>query len=353
MNMKKQKVLVWLSGWVDSAVTAHLLLQQWYDVTAGFMINYREPDNPHCTTRIDQETAKQVADFLNIPFLNFDFTVEYEDRIINYIYEWYKKWLTPNPDVFCNNLIKFDLFLEYALITWFDYIATGHYAQIIKIDNTNTLFRGIDPKKDQSYFLSRLNQHQLDHALLPLGIYTKEQIRTIAKDINLPNANRPDSQGLCFIGNIPMSEFLRKKLPEQKGDILNQSGKKVWTHNGARFYTLGQRHQLFLPFKAYVTKIDVTNNIITVGDKYDENLLSDTVKVTDRVWTGREQSPEILKNCLMKIRYRQEPAIEAQLIHHNTTQLTFSIPETRGITAGQIAVAYTEDRRVLWSGIII
>lgn len=351
--MKKQKVLVWLSGWVDSAVTAHLLLQQWYDVTAGFMINYREPENPHCTTRIDQETAKQVAEFLNIPFLNFDFTVEYEDRIIKYIYEWYQKWLTPNPDVFCNNLIKFDLFLEYALIWWFDYIATGHYAQIIKTNNTNTLFRWVDPKKDQSYFLSRLNQYQLDHALLPLGTYTKQEIRAIAHEINLPNADRPDSQGLCFIGNVPMSEFLRKKLPEQKWDILDQTGKKVGTHTGARFYTLGQRHQLFLPFKAYVTKIDVTDNILTVGDKYDEKLLADTVTVTDRVWTGSEQPEDILNNCLMKIRYRQEPAVEAQLIKNDGEKMTFSLPETRGITPGQIAVVYNEERQVIGSGIIV
>ncbi len=351
--MKKQKVLVWLSGWVDSAVTAHLLLQQWYDVTAGFMINYREPENPNCTTRIDQQTAKQVAEFLNIPFLNFDFTVEYEDRIINYIYEWYQKWLTPNPDVFCNNLIKFDLFLEYALIWWFDYIATGHYAQIMKINHINTLFRWVDPKKDQSYFLSRLDQHQLDHALLPLGTYTKEDIRAIAKKINLPNADRPDSQGLCFIGNVPMSEFLRRKLPEQKGDILDHTGKKVWTHNGARFYTLGQRHQLFLPFKAYVTKIDVTNNSITVGDKYDERLLTDTVSVTDRVWTWSEKEQKTLENCLVKVRYRQEPAIEAKLTQRTNNSLQFSIPETRWVTPGQILVAYTEDRQVIWSGIII
>lgn len=350
--MKKQKVLVWLSGWVDSAVTAHLLLQQWYDVTAGFMINYREPENPHCTTRIDQETAKQVANFLNIPFLNFDFTEEYEDRIINYIYEWYKKWLTPNPDVFCNNLIKFDIFLEYALLAWFDCIATGHYAQIIKINNTNTLFRWEDPKKDQSYFLSRLNQHQLDHALLPLGTYTKEEIRTIAREVNLPNADRPDSQWLCFIGNIPMSEFLRKKLPEQQGNIIDHTGEKVWTHNGARFYTLGQRHQLFLPFKAYVTKIDVTNNILTVWDKYDENLLADTVTVTDRVWTWSEQLFDILQDCLIKIRYRQEPAVQGKLINNKNGNITFSLPETRGITPGQILVAYTQDRQVLWSWII-
>lgn len=350
--MKKQKVLVWLSGWVDSAVTAHLLLQQWYDVTAGFMINYREPENPHCTTRMDQQSAKEVADFLNIPFLNFDFTVEYEDRIINYIYEWYQKWLTPNPDVFCNNLIKFDLFLKYALLAWCDYIATGHYAQIIRKNNLNTLYRWIDTKKDQSYFLSRLNQYQLDHALLPLWTYTKEEIRAIAHDINLPNADRPDSQGLCFIGDVPMSEFLRRKLPEQEWSIVDTTGKKIWTHRWARFYTLGQRHQLFLPFKAYVTKIDVTNNIVTVGDKYDETLLADTVTVTDRVWTWSKQPQEVLDNCLIKIRYRQEPALEAKLIDSQHSRLTFSLPETRGITPGQIAVAYTSDRQVLWSGII-
>lgn len=233
-----------------------------------------------------------------------------------------------------------------------DYIATGHYAQIVQKNGIQTLYRGIDPKKDQSYFLSRLDQYQLDHALLPLGTYTKDQIRSIAHDIGLPNADRPDSQGLCFIGDVPMSDFLRRKLPEKQGIIVDQNGKQVGTHQGAWFYTLGQRHQLFLPFKAYVTAIDVTNNIVTVGDKYDEKLLADSVSVTDRQRTGSEQSWSVLDECLIKIRYRQEPAITGRLLTNNNGKLTFTIEETRGITPGQILVAYTEDRQVLGSGII-
>lgn len=351
--MKKWKVLVGLSWWVDSAVAAYLLQQQWYDVIAGFMKNYSEPDNPHCTTRIDRDMSIKVAEHLGIKtFIVFDFREQYQERIIDYIYEGYQKWLTPNPDVFCNNLIKFDLFLEQALSLWCDYIATGHYAQIISDNNINKLYRWRDEKKDQSYFLSRLSPYQLDHALLPLWTYTKQEIRSLAHDIQLPNADRPDSQWLCFIGDIPMGEFLRKKLPEQKGDIVDATGKKVGTHQGAWFYTLGQRHQLFLPFKAYVTHIDIHNNILVVGDKYDENLLSDSVQVKDRVWTGTEKSFNILQDCLIKIRYRQEPAVVWSLIENKQWSLSFSIPETRGVTPGQILVAYTNEREVLWSGII-
>ena len=360
--MNKPKVLVWLSGWVDSAVTAHLLLQQWYDVIAGFMKNYSEPNNPHCTTRIDRDMAIKVAEHLGIKtFIIFDFRKEYQERIIDYIYDGYKKWLTPNPDVFCNNLIKFDLFLEQAIKLWCDYIATGHYSIIrppVKGDTAKPrgLFRGLDHNKDQSYFLSRLNAHQLNHALTPLGEYTKPQIRAIAQEIGLPNADRPDSQWLCFIGDVPMSEFLRKKLPEQPWDIIDQTGKKVGTHSGARFYTLGQRHQLFLPFRAYVTAIDVTNNILTVGDKEDEKLLSDTVTVTDRVWTGDIENQELLANCLVKIRYRQDPPVQDMLIGIPPCQGGdggFSIPPTRWVTPWQILVAYSHDDQIIGSGIIV
>ena len=348
--MNKPKVLVWLSWWVDSAVTAHLLLQQWYDVIAGFMKNYSEPDNPQCTTRQDRDMAIKVAEHLGIKtFIIFDFRKEYQERIIDYIYDGYKKWLTPNPDVFCNNLIKFDLFLEQALRLWYDYIATGHYA-IIK---DNILYRGKDNNKDQSYFLSRLNHHQLSHALTPLGEYTKPQIRAIAQEIWLPNADRPDSQWLCFIGDIPMSEFLRKKLPEQPWDIIDQTGKKVGTHSWARFYTLGQRHQLFLPFRAYVTAIDVTNNIITVGEKYDEKLTSDTVTVNDRVWTGDIENHKLLDDCLVKIRYRQDPAVSWSCISTQTNNIIFKIEPTRWVTPWQILVAYSHDERVIGSGIIL
>lgn len=348
--MNKPKVLIWLSGWVDSAVTAHLLLQQWYDVIAGFMKNYSEPNNPHCTTRIDRDMAIKVAEHLGIKtFIIFDFRKEYQERIIDYIYEWYQKWLTPNPDVFCNNLIKFDLFLKQAIKLWCDYVATWHYA-ILK---DKKLYRGIDKTKDQSYFLSRLSQHQLDHALLPLGEYNKSEIRQIAKDINLPNADRPDSQWLCFIGDIPMMEFLKRKLPEKKWDIIDSTWKKVWTHNWARFYTLGQRHQLFLPFRAYVTAIDVTKNIITVGEKNDEKLLSDTVSVTDRVWTWEHVNHDEINNCLIKIRYRQDPAIQAKITNQENNKITFTIESTRWVTPGQILVAYNQDEQVLWSGIIL
>ncbi len=516
--MKKQKVLVWLSGGVDSAVTAHLLLQQWYEVIAGFMKNYAEPDNPHCTTRQDRDSALKVAAHLGIKtFIIFDFREEYQERIIDYIYAWYQQGLTPNPDVFCNNLIKFDLFLEQAISLWCDYVATGHYGRVrrwkdfaedyedcsqqkkhknatmisekhdsiniktydiiwtcmdihkelwnvwtekqyenivkdrlwskwyhiaqqvpievcyqwkkywnrfidmvvddsivlefkrnnneydlkkwfkqirsyidignydsgLLIDfwwsslkynrfNRNTtwslqssestqssakscyLLRGLDHTKDQSYFLSRLSQYQLSHALFPLWELTKTQVRQIAHDISLPNADRPDSQGLCFIGDVPMAEFLRKKLPETEWDIIDQTGKKVWTHKGARFYTLGQRHQLFLPFKAYVTAIDVKNNIVTVWDKDDEKLLSDRVSVTDRVWTGDVVDEDALSSCLVKIRYRQNPPIPAQLITpYDATDMTFTIPETRWVTPGQILVVYTADDKVVGSGVMV
>ncbi len=357
--MNKPKVLVWLSGGVDSAVTAHLLLQQWYDVIGGFMKNYSEPDNPHCTTRIDRDMAIKVAEHLGIKtFIIFDFRQEYQERIIDYIYDGYQQWLTPNPDVFCNNLIKFDLFLEQAKRLWCDYVATGHYAIIgppVKGDTAKPrgLFRGKDKTKDQSYFLSRLSQYQLDHALFPLGNYNKTEIRTIAHEIGLPNADRPDSQWLCFIGDIPMMEFLKRKLPEQQWDIIDHIGKKVWTHTGAWFYTLGQRHQLFLPFRAYVTAIDVTKNIVTVGEKDDEKLTTDTVSVTDRVWTGDHTNHDKIKDCLIKIRYRQDPLVIWSCISQKDNNFIFKIEPTRWVTPGQILVAYTQDDQVLWSGIIL
>lgn len=372
-NNSNRKVLVWLSGGVDSAVAAHLLIQQWYEVIAGFMKNYSDPDNPNCTTRQDRDSALKVAEHLGIKtFIIFDFRTEYEERIINYIYEGYKSGITPNPDVFCNNLIKFDLFLEQALKLGCDYVATGHYARKTHKQTETSdrdghpspeerlsdegegsgvrLQRAIDKTKDQSYFLARLSQYQLDHALFPLGELTKVQVRQIAHDIWLPNADRPDSQWLCFIGTVPMSEFLKRKLPEQTGDILDKQWNKVGTHQGARFYTIGQRHQLFLPFRAYVIATDVQSNTITVSDnKDDTNLRSDNVTVTDRYeCSPLKKGVGGICDCLVKIRYRSEP-IKANKINNS-----FTLSESaRWIAPGQILVCYDDQERVLGSGIII
>ena len=360
------RILVWLSGGVDSAVAAHLLIQQWHDVIAGFMKNYSEPDNPHCQTRQDRDMAIKVAEHLGIKqFIIFDFRTEYHDRIIQYIYDGYKAGITPNPDVFCNNLIKFDLFLEQALAMGCDAIATGHYARSLPpwqgpLTRGNErrvgvgLLRWADKTKDQSYFLSRLSQHQLAHAIFPLGELTKVEVRQIAHDIGLPNADRPDSQWLCFIGDVPMSDFLKKALPTTEWDILDTSWQKVGTHHGARFYTIGQRHQLFLPFKAYVIATDVQANTITVGDKDDPRFFTDTITVTDwhRLSTDYQKDSEAV-SCQVKVRYRQDPPVAASLSPGQdlTSKIVHTTEPQRSVTPWQILVAYDGDL-VLGSGII-
>ncbi len=208
------KILVGLSGGVDSAVSALLLRDAGHEVHAGFMVNYRT-DDEHCTTRADLAEAERVAEFLGIPFSTFDFVREYEERIVRTIYDGYLKGVTPNPDVLCNNLVKFDLFLEEALSYGFDAVATGHYARTVVRDGRVRLLKGNDPEKDQSYFLSRLSESQLSKAVFPIGHLPKPEVRRIAREAGLPNADRKDSQGLCFIGKVPMREFLRERIPEK------------------------------------------------------------------------------------------------------------------------------------------
>lgn len=376
-----KRVLVGLSGGVDSAVSAYLLKEQGYDVVAWFMKNYADESNPNCHTREDRNTAIQVAQHLGIQdFMIFDFRQAYEERIINYIYEWYKAWITPNPDILCNNLVKFDLFLAKAMSYGFDYIATGHYARISPIivneakrneesyktkdpsplaqdDTTFQLLRWVDHNKDQSYFLSGLNQYQLSKSLFPVGELTKPEVRAIAKKIWLPNADRKDSQWLCFIGNVPMREFLKKKLPIQKWDIILDHEKKVGEHDGARFWTIGQSRGLDINIKAYVTSIDVTNNIVHVSyERENPDLLHPQAQcrqwhwINDRWWNEARKT----KNITVKIRYRQDPPVAANLEWdktNNTMKISFTEPQ-RGIAPGQSIVAYDGDV-CLGGGIII
>lgn len=361
-----KKVLVGMSWGVDSAIAAYLLQQQWYEVVAWFMKNYVS-DSGNCTTYKDAEEAIKVSNFLWIKILSFDLQKEYNEKIIEYIYNGYKQWITPNPDVLCNSLIKFDVFLQKAIELWFDYIATGHYARIKQTKSNISpeekksnftkcelywhykLLRWIDYNKDQSYFLSGLNQFQLSKSLFPVWWYTKPEIRVLAKKIWLPNATRKDSQWLCFIGNIPIKDFLEKKLQKKEGNIIDTEGKIVGKHEWAYFFTIGQRHGLGLPFKAYVIKTDIKNNTVIVGEKENKALFGKTITTT-----GRHRIRKIHKlptTIIAKIRYRQEPQV-ATLKQNKKKDIVFTFKEKqRAIAPGQTIVAYKGDE-CIGSGVI-
>lgn len=375
------KVLVWISWWVDSAVSARFLKEQWYEVTWWFMKNY-VTDWPNCTTKKDAEESIKVCKFLWIRLIAFDFVREYNERIIQYIYDWYGEWITPNPDVLCNNLIKFDLFLNKAIELWFDKIATGHYARVQthpspplstgflsvsrsgqNIDNQiYRLFRWLDYNKDQSYFLSWLNQSQLSRSLFPIGEMTKPEVRKLAQKIWLPNANRKDSQWLCFIWQIPIKKFLEQKLQPKIWKIINLKWEKVWEHQGAYFFTIGQRHWLNLPFKAYVIGTDIKENLVIAWEKESDELYSDFLIAKNRHRIA-DNYPLPL-NVKVKIRYRQEPQ-EAILQKNNfksdTSQNSDSDNQDilinfkdkqRAVAPWQTVVAYINDE-CIWNWTIM
>lgn len=342
------KILVWLSGGVDSAVAAYLLKQAWHDVTAWFMKNYVSATG-NCTTYEDAEEAIKVAKFLWIKILSFDLQKEYHKKIINYIYEGYKKWITPNPDVLCNTLIKFDVFLHKALKLGFDCIATWHYASINKKWKKYKLMRWKDHNKDQSYFLSGLDQFQLSKSLFPLWELTKQEVRAIAKKIWLPNAERKDSQWLCFVWNIPIKTFLEQKLPKKIWNIINTDWKIIGKHDWARFFTIGQRHGLNLPPDRYVDAIDVKKNIVYVGPRNEEKLNQKEIPLKDRHRIGKEYKLPL--RVTAKIRYRSEPA-KAKLLTRDSWRVTIIFSENqRAIAPGQVVVAYL-DEECLGNGII-
>ncbi len=354
-----------MSGGVDSAIAAYLLQKEWYEVVAGFMKNYVS-DGGNCTTYSDAEEAIKVSDFLWIEIISFDLQKEYNEKIIEYIYRWYQQGITPNPDVLCNSLIKFDVFLQKAIELWFDYIATWHYARIAKIkksktpENNNTkdneshkwtfkLLRGIDYNKDQSYFLAGLNQFQLSKSLFPIGWYTKPEIRALAKKIGLPNAARKDSQWLCFIWNIPIKDFLLQRLPKKEGNITDTKGRIIGKHEWAYFFTIGQRHGLNLPFKAYVIKTDVEKNIVIVGNKEDKELFGKNI--TTIWWHRIRKSYTLPTKIVAKLRYRQEPQ-EATLKKDKEKNIVVTFKEKqRAIAPGQTLVAYKGDE-CIGSGVI-
>lgn len=351
LEKKDKKILVGLSGGVDSAVAAYLLKEQGYDVTAGFMINYMAPEGEVCPTREDIKVAKKVAEYLEIPFFTFDYRDEYEAKVLNYMYEWYKKGITPNPDIMCNSEIKFRVFLDEALELGFDAVATGHYARIEEEQWVSTLKKGRDPNKDQSYFLAGLSREQLSRALFPIGHLEKPEVREIARKAWLPNAERKESQGICFVGKVDIKEFLQKKIPNSIGEVVDTNGKVLGTHKGVFYYTIGQRKGLDIggmPEPIFVVNKDIKNNRLIVWYGKDDELYSNSLQIDEIHFLGKQY--DLPKKSMAKIRYRQADQSCEVIKTDNGYSVEFDTPQ-RAIAAGQIVAFYADDE--LWgSGII-
>lgn len=336
---KKNKVLVCLSGGVDSSVTAALLVHAGYDVTAAFMVNYDNDGDPNCW-RHDYRDATRVAAHLGIPLVRWNFTKEYKKEVLDYMYREYQAARTPNPDVLCNRQIKFGAWLKKAQRLGFDYIATGHYANVKK----GELLIAKDEHKDQTYFLHQLSSEQLNQVLFPIGIYTKPQVRALAKKFKLPTADRAESMGICFVGEVPMKEFLEKKIKHKPGPIISyDSGEKIGTHDGLAFYTIGQRHHLAdFPGQNepwYVVSKNSKTNTLVIGPKDSAPLWQSEIKLTKVHWISG-QTPKFPLQCKVRLRHGQSLRPATIVAKGKQIFLQCHAPEW-GVTPGQFAVFYT------------
>ena len=355
-QMPRQRVVVGLSGGVDSAVTAWLLKQQGHEVLGLFMKNWEDDDDSaYCASNIDFVDAAAVADVLGIEIEHVNFAAEYKDRVFAEFLREYQAGRTPNPDILCNAEIKFKSFLDHALRLGADHIATGHYARVHHNDATARfeLLKGLDPAKDQSYFLHRLNQAQLAKTLFPVGELLKTEVRRLASDIGLPNARKKDSTGICFIGERPFREFLNRYIAKAPGPIKDERGRTIGQHVGLSFYTLGQRQGLGIGgLKAkgaqrgggehapwFVARKDMANNTLWVVQGHEHPWLqSSQLQAQDASWISGHAP--VAGPLAAKTRYRQTDAPCTLLAPSvNSFDLDFSAPQW-AVTPGQSAVLY-------------
>ncbi len=345
------RVVVGLSGGVDSSVAALLLKEQGYNVECLFMKNWDEPDAEYCTTEQDYTDAVRVSTSLGVPLHTVNFVKEYREKVFSYFLEEYKAGRTPNPDILCNREIKFKAFLEYALDLGADFIATGHYAKAAKSNGTVQLLKGSDANKDQSYFLYALNQGQLSKASFPLGEMTKLDVRRLAEKHNLHTHDKKDSTGICFIGEQKhFITFLKKYFPDNPGDIKTLDGKVCGSHNGLIFYTIGQRKGLGiggangsddLPWYVSEKNMD-TNELIVAQGRNHPSLYAKQLTAHQIHWISGN-APEIPALVSAKVRYRQNDVkCTIDSISDKAAAVTFSKP-VFAITPGQSVVFYEGD----------
>lgn len=388
--MKAKRVVVGISGGVDSGVAAYMLKKQGYDVVGLFMRNWHDTTglkSASCTYEDDVMFAEMVAKKLSIPFYEVDLSGPYRKRVIDYLFKEYESGRTPNPDVLCNREIKFDAFAEEAFKLDADFVATGHYCRKETIQtpqgDMHRLLAGKDPNKDQSYFLCQLNQKQLSTALFPIGELLKPQVREIAREQNLANADRKDSQGICFVGKVDLPTFLQQQLQVKNGDVIEisansklavdsddmkklaapypftpESGIVIGQHRGAHFFTVGQRKGINIggkPEPLFVLGTDVEKNILYVGQGHDHPLLSKKalfIRSEDMHWirpdltisSGEEREYKI------RIRYRQELQKGSLIMRPEGGYVLFDAPQ-RAVVSGQFTAFYLGDE-LLASGVI-
>lgn len=341
------KVVVGMSGGVDSSVAAYLLKQQGYDVVGIFMQNWEDDDtDSYCTIKQDSMDAIMVADILGIDIEIVNFAKEYKERVFSYFLAEYKAGRTPNPDILCNSEIKFKAFLEHSLRLGADYIATGHYVDKVNINDTyEVLSRAVDSNKDQSYFLYRLNQYQINHSLFPLGKIIKPDVRKIAAELKLPNATKKDSTGICFIGERPFREFLQKYMPTKHGNLVTPDGKIVGEHMGLMYYTIGQRKGLGIGGDGapwFVAGKDLNSNSLIVVQGHSHPLLLSKTLIASQLNFANNILPTE-GHYTAKTRYRMQDAkCYVSYLDDQSMNVIFDDPQW-AITPGQSVVIYSNN----------